>query len=100
MLESLSVFVNQPLLVLIPVLVFAVIGIATKSAFAWSGMGVWILYGLYELAVQNRILCSKGCDIRVDLIFMFPLLIIVSFVAIAGAAARLIRRGSKSDNQS
>ena len=95
MWESLSVFVGHPLLALVPALFFASMAVVTKSRFAWSGVSVWVLYGLYELAIQSRILCSGECDIRVDLIFIFPLLIIVSLIALAGAAVQIIRRRSR-----
>jgi len=46
------------------------------------GVGVvWLLYSVYELGMQRRWLCSGECDIRVDLLVIYPVLLIGLVVA-------------------
>ncbi|HEX5239094.1 MAG TPA: hypothetical protein VFW39_11615 [Sphingomicrobium sp.] len=67
----------------------------TRSRAAWCSAGLWGAYAPYELGIQNRFLCSGDCDIRVDLIFIAPILAIASFIAIFAAVAAAMR--SRSD---
>jgi len=45
----------------------------------------WLSYAAYEPAMARRILCSGECDIRVDLLLIYPLLIAVSLAAVVAA---------------
>lgn len=49
---------------------------------------LWALYGLYEYAMKMRILCSGDCNIRVDLLVIWPLLLIITAKAIFSALRR------------
>ena len=42
---------------------------------------LWGLYAVYEYYVATGVLCEKDCNIRVDLVFFFPLLALASFCA-------------------
>jgi hypothetical protein len=53
----------------------------------------WAAYFPYELAMKLRILCSGECNIRVDLLLLYPALILVSLLALFGFAKVL--RGRK-----
>ena len=81
-LSSLAIFVQYPFLA-------ALIGIALL-ALGWRtrhrtpvGVGVvWMLYALYETAMQQRWLCTGECDIRIDLLVIYPALIIATLAAV------------------
>ncbi len=45
---------------------------ALVAAFSWFG------YGLWEYGMKMRILCSGDCNIRVDLLLIYPLLFLIS----------------------
>lgn len=46
------------------------------------GVGlVWLVYSVYELGMQRRWLCSGECNIRVDLLVIYPVLLIGLVVA-------------------
>ena len=45
---------------------------------------IWLLYGLYELAMRAHWLCSGECNIRVDLLLIYPALAVVSLVGLIG----------------
>jgi hypothetical protein len=42
---------------------------------------LWILYDIYEYVMYTRILCSGECDIRVDLLLIYPLLVGLSLAS-------------------
>lgn len=46
-----------------------------------AGIG-WLLYSGYEYMMHLRIWCSGECNIRVDLLVIFPLLVYLSLRAI------------------
>jgi hypothetical protein len=42
---------------------------------------LWGLYGVYEFYVASGVLCDKDCNIRVDLVFFFPILALATYCA-------------------
>jgi hypothetical protein len=62
---------------------------ATRRHRALLAMALlWSTYCLYEYGMKLRILCSGECNIRVDLLLIWPLLAVASAVA----AWRAMRR--------
>ncbi len=66
-----------------------VVGGAFLVAWRWrrarSAMVVgalWLVYGAYEYLMHARILCSGECNIRVDLLLIYPTLFVASLVAV------------------
>ena len=45
-------------------------------------MLAWIAYFIYEQAMKLRILCTGDCNIRVDILLYYPILILLSVLAI------------------
>lgn len=41
---------------------------------------LWIIYGVYEFLMQARVLCSGECNIRVDLLLIYPFLLVYTLV--------------------
>jgi len=54
---------------------------ATAQAIAVSA-GLWLVYFFYEQAIKSGLACSGDCNIRVDLLLIYPLLGVVSIIAI------------------
>lgn len=50
-------------------------GVILVAALAWLG------YGGYEMAMRLRWLCTGECNIRVDLLLIYPLLLVLSLAA-------------------
>ena len=42
---------------------------------------LWLLYAVYERLVATGVLCDANCNIRVDLLLFFPILLIATFCA-------------------
>ena len=43
---------------------------------------IWLLYAAYETAMRLRWLCSGECNIRVDLLLIYPLLLATTIVGV------------------
>jgi hypothetical protein len=60
------------------------------------------LYGVYELLMHARVLCSGECNIRVDLLLIYPALLVASLAAVwnsvrvGGANRSVPRRGRQT----
>lgn len=51
-----------------------------NAALAIAG-SLWLLYAFYEYLIYIRALCSGECNIRVDLLVIYPVLLIVTLAA-------------------
>jgi formate hydrogenlyase subunit 3/multisubunit Na+/H+ antiporter MnhD subunit len=81
LLSAMAIFIEYPLLA-------AVIGVLLLGLGRWTrhrtavGVGVvWLLYAAYETGMQQRWLCSGECNIRIDLLVIYPVLLIGLVVA-------------------
>lgn len=94
----LGMVVGFPFLALVPAL-------ALLALSAWSGSRVardagiaWLGYGIYEYGMKARILCSGECNIRVDLLLIYPVLLAWSAAAVVLAVRmRRFRRSRASE---
>ena len=77
-----SVFIDRPALALIPALIFAACGYVTRRRRVWGAAGAWAFYALWEFGMDNRILCSGECNIRIDLLLIIPALIILTILGL------------------
>jgi len=75
-----------------PLLAFAAAG-AFFGAWLWRrgrsaavAACLWALYGGYEYLIHLRILCSGECNIRVDLLLIYPLLLAFSLAGLWNTA--------------
>lgn len=75
--------------------------IAVALALGWrasSRRGVlvlamfWVAYAIYEYLMFTRILCSGECNIRVDLLLIYPALLGCTLWVVVAAAIRAIKR--------
>ena len=76
-----AIFVEYPLLAAGIGALFVAIGRWARCRTA-VGIGViWLCYAAYETGMQRRWLCSGECNIRVDLLLIYPFLVLGSAVA-------------------
>jgi hypothetical protein len=54
----------------------------SRNAALWLAASLWILYVPYEYLMYRRILCSGECNIRVDLLVIYPVLLLVTLAAL------------------
>jgi hypothetical protein len=80
-----AILIEWPLLALIPLPVLLALFIWSRRRLPLIAALLWTLYLPYELAMKHRILCGGECNIRVDLLVLYPLLIVMSVLAVVSA---------------
>jgi len=92
--QTFAPFIRWPLGAFIPAGAFAV-------AFAWNRRGLtlapaiaWALYATLETLNKAHITCSGECNIRVDLLVIYPALWVLSIAGIVGMLLGRKRRGA------
>jgi hypothetical protein len=77
-----SPFIAWPWLALLPAAVFVALFRVSGRRPTMIAALAWIGYAAYEYGMQRRWLCSGECNIRVDLLLLYPLLLALSLVAV------------------
>lgn len=75
-------FTYNPLLTLGAVF-GAIYFLSNKRLLAKTTVALWALYAIYEFILMPKVICPEGCNIRVDLVLIYPVLLIFSAVSIA-----------------
>jgi len=84
-----DVFIRAPWLAFAIGAIFFALSRAIHSRIAvWTTTG-WCLYGLYEYLMRFRVLCSGDCNIRVDLLLIYPILLVLAIITVATTTKRL-----------
>jgi hypothetical protein len=74
-------FIHYPILaVAIGVVLLGLGRRAGRRVPVSAGIG-WLLYGLYEFGMKQRWLCTGECNIRIDLLVIYPVLLIGTVAA-------------------
>lgn len=89
-----SILIAYPALALVPGAVLLLLYGFRRRTVVLVAAAAWIFYAAYELAMKARWLCTGECNIRVDLLAIYPLLLVLSSVA-ALAAFRALRSGAR-----
>ncbi len=98
--DLLPIFSRHPLLALALGLLFLFLAARLHRPVIWTAAAAWLVYSLYELGVSARLLCSGECNMRVDLLLVYPLLLGLSAAAVlASLRARSggARRGDPNE---
>ena len=84
--------IGLPLLaVLFGLLVVACFKLAHRHLLIATGT-LWVAYGIYEYLMQIRVLCSGECNIRVDLLLIYPVLLAFTLASLVRSTIVLWRR--------
>ena len=89
--------IGQPELALLPAVVFFLLYAARRRRLVLVAGVTWLLYALYEYGMKRRVLCSGECDIRVDLLVIYPALLLLSAVALVALVWPSRRRPDADD---
>jgi hypothetical protein len=87
--RSLGIFMVHPWLAAAVGALFVTLGWRARRWGVVTIGVMWVLYSAYETGMQQRWLCTGECNIRVDLLLIYPVLLLAS----AGAAWSLHRAG-------
>jgi len=95
-----DLFIPHPIFAIIPGVILLLTSIILKNRFVGLIAAIWAVYGLYEWLMKERIICSGECNIRVDLLGIYPSLLVVSaagiVVSVRQAFSCLLSRRKKS----
>lgn len=89
--RALSVFMVHPWLAAVVGVPFVALGWKVRRWGVVTTGAMWLAYAAYETGMQQRWLCTGECNIRVDLLLIFPVLVISSIFA-----AVSLRRANQS----
>ena len=92
-LGLMAIFVKYPLLAAAIGALLLGLGRYAQRRLAMAAGMTWLVYALYELGMKRRWLCSGECDIRIDLLAIYPVLLVV---LIAGCTSLLRAVASRS----
>jgi hypothetical protein len=84
--RTMAVFIEHPLLAAIPFGVFLALFAVSRKFWVLTAAAAWLMYLPYEYAMKLRILCTGECNIRIDLLVIYPVLFAIS---VAGSIAFL-----------
>jgi hypothetical protein len=84
--------IAAPWLGLLPAAVFLASYWLTKARVALAAGAVWLVYASYEYGMLRRWLCTGECNIRVDLLLIYPALLLLSVAGTIAVVLALARR--------
>ena len=96
-MSFLSILVEFPWLALLPAILLGVMGYRRQRAIAWIAAVAWLLYAAYEIAMRLEFLCPGECNIRVDLLLIYPVLLALTVAAVLDIALAVRRARRVSD---
>ncbi|MFZ1363299.1 MAG: hypothetical protein WAS90_00120 [Brachymonas denitrificans] len=70
-----DIFIAYPVLAAVVALVLGLLAGKPSSKPLALAAALWLLYAGYETLMHFRVLCPEGCNIRVDLLLITPLLL-------------------------
>ncbi|MBM4183909.1 MAG: hypothetical protein FJ207_06735 [Gemmatimonadetes bacterium] len=79
-----SLFIAWPWLALAPAAVFLLLHRSSGNKRALVAALAWGAYAVYEYGMKQRWLCTGECNIRVDLLLLYPMLLGLSLVGLVG----------------
>jgi hypothetical protein len=96
-MRLLAVFTAWPGLALVPAVLFLLLYRVSRRRFVAGAALAWLLYAAYEYGMRRRWLCTGECNIRVDLLLLYPALLVLSAAA-AVIGLRTLKRGTTAGN--
>jgi hypothetical protein len=81
----LGLLIGFPSLALVPAVLFGALYSTHRRRPLLIAALAWLAYVPYEYGMKLRILCSGECNIRVDLLLLYPILAILSIAAVVSA---------------
>jgi len=80
--QSFAVFIAHPFLAIVVSGLFGVLFYVSGGKLLAATAGAWLIYGIYEYLMHFRVLCTGECNIRVDLLLLYPALALLSVIAV------------------
>jgi formate hydrogenlyase subunit 3/multisubunit Na+/H+ antiporter MnhD subunit len=97
--RTMGVFMAYPWLAAVVGVLFVTLGWKMRRWGVVTIGVMWVLYAAYETGMKQRWLCTGECNIRVDLLLIYPILILSSIGAALSLRGANQRRETKSGRQ-
>jgi formate hydrogenlyase subunit 3/multisubunit Na+/H+ antiporter MnhD subunit len=81
-LRMMAIFIQYPWLAAVIGVFLVGLGQQRRRSTAIVVGVIWLLYAAYETAMRLRWLCSGECNIRVDLLLIYPLLLAMTVAGV------------------
>jgi hypothetical protein len=88
-----AILIEYPILALAPAVLFGHLYHRSRVGLCLGTASAWIAYAIYEYGISYRLFCTGECNIRVDLLFLYPLLLGLSLMSVGTVLAN---RGEKA----
>ncbi|HET8577232.1 MAG TPA: hypothetical protein VFO18_09055 [Methylomirabilota bacterium] len=79
--RTMAVLIEYPWLASVPGGTFLALFVVSQKLVLLTAALAWLVYLPYEYAMKLRILCSGECNIRIDLLVLYPVLFALSVAA-------------------
>ena len=87
-----AVLIEMPWLALVSAALLLALYAGSKARFILISALLWLAYLPYEYAMKLRLLCTGECNIRVDLLLIYPVLLLASLASIVVFVMRRLKR--------
>ncbi len=87
-----GILIAHPWLALIAAGFFALLWRSSRNRMTALVALAWGCYAGYEYLMHARVLCTGECNIRIDLLLIYPVLLVLSIVAVVNCM-RARKRG-------
>jgi len=81
-----ALLIAYPLLAALPGLVLLAFYFLSRRPIALVAALAWLAYVPYEYGMKLRVLCSGECNIRVDLLLIYPALLLLTAAGVIAFA--------------
>lgn len=88
-----GILIAYPWLALVASSYFALLWLIRRHRMSAVLALLWACYAGYEFLMHARVLCTGECNIRIDLLLIYPVLLVLSIVAVVRSI-----RGHKRSN--
>ena len=95
--RAMSILVEQPGWALIPCGTLLLAARTVRSRGAAFCATMWLLYGVYECGMKLRWLCNGDCNIRIDLLVIYPALLAITALGLVLVVGSAFRHSTGSD---
>jgi len=83
-----TLIISYPWIAVVVAALFLLLWFRRRTRSAALAGALWLVYAVYEFLIHFRVWCSGECNIRVDLLLLYPVLAGVSILAVWRAARR------------
>jgi hypothetical protein len=91
-LNVMAILIVYPWLALVPAVLFLCLHSALKARMILVTGIAWLAYVPYEYGMKLRLLCSGECNIRVDLLLIYPFLVALTLAGLIVLARNTRKR--------